>query len=149
MNKRNILVLCIVCLLTIALGIALILIISNGCGRNDPEKVVPTSAVPQNSGEPNKANEPDPTAPAIEPDVQTPLPTVTDAPQETDTQEPTPEPTKDPLEIDDPEPTPTPTPKPGETPKPTDQPTPTPAPTEAASPSPTQDDGPIVLPELP
>ena len=149
MNKRNILVLCIVCLLTIVLGIALILIISNGCGRNDPEKVVPASAVPQNSGEPNKANEPDPTAPVIEPDVQTPLPTVTDAPQETDTQEPTPEPTKDPLEIDDPEPTPTPTPKPGETPKPTDQPTPTPAPTEAASPSPTQDDGPIVLPELP
>ena len=167
MNKRNIIVLCIVCLLTIAIGIALILIISNGCGKSDPEKLVPASAEPQRSSEPNKADEPDPTEPVNESDDPTQPAEDKDEPQNTDLPEVTPEaePTLDPLFIDDPTPTPTPTPKPGETPKPTDPPTPTPKPGETPKPTdpptptpkpteqpatdPTPSNGPIVLPEVP
>ena len=143
MKKRNIIVLCIVCALTIAIGIALILIISNGCGKVDPEKVVPASAAPQNSND-------EPTSPGSETGEQTPS-SVTDTPQMTDAPETTSETemTPDPLEIDEPDPTPTPTPKPGETAAPTEKTTPTPKATEQPASDPTPDDGPIVLPELP
>ena len=155
MKKRNIMILCVVCLLTIALGIALILIISNGCGKNDPEKGVPASVQPQSSSKPGKKDEPTSTEPAGEPDEQPPEDT--DAPHTENKTETTPEadPTEDPFEIEIPIPTSTPTPKPtatlkpGETAAPTEKPTPTPKPTEEPTPEPTLDNEPIELPELP
>lgn len=147
MTKRNIIILCVVCLVTLAIGIALICTLSCRSGKDDPNQSFPVNAKPEDKeNEPIEGNDVVPTDPEKEPNAQQTLPPETDAQEETESAEPT----EDPLEIEIPDTTGEPD-KATATPysKETSKPTSTPKPGETDEPTATPDDNPIELPELP